>query len=239
MATSAVAKLHSFDRQQSLLNLDCSADLRSYSRNLGPGVQEKLFQRTSDTLRAQLDEHRDFLLRHQRNSQMQINPVPRVNAPNPLTVPRPWSHTLPSHEPAQPLARSPTPPPPQSPVLGDINTYPPALRAALEQCTAVQQPEDNIVYRVMFEVQGAYAGHDVHDIAGTYDSLQEANEQVVQMFLFDGTYSSGASAGYEADYEVEGGALSCAIETDGSTGGYTQIYVRRVNLPGVKRSRRR
>ncbi|KAF2854821.1 hypothetical protein T440DRAFT_360096, partial [Plenodomus tracheiphilus IPT5] len=67
--------------QHRLLSLDCSADLQSYSRNLGPGVQEKTFQRTSDALRAQLEEHRDFLLRHQQNEHAQLTPVSQVNSP--------------------------------------------------------------------------------------------------------------------------------------------------------------
>ena len=244
MATPSVGRLCSFDRQQSLLSLDCSSDLRSYSRNLGPGVQEKLFQRTSDALRAQLDEHRDFLLRHQRNNRIQASLVPRVNAPVPLAVPlegawRPWPHTLPSHEPTQPLARPPTPDRAQSPVPGDIRTYPPGLRDALEHCTAVQRPEEHTIYHVIYDVRSTYMD-DVHEISGTYHNLQEANEQVARMFLFDGDWSSGTHAGYDAEYEVlEGGALKCAIETDGSMGGYTEIYVRRVNLNEVKRSKRR
>ncbi|KAF1845799.1 uncharacterized protein K460DRAFT_355563 [Cucurbitaria berberidis CBS 394.84] len=233
MATTSIVRPHSFDRQQSLLKLDCSADLRSYSRNLGPGVQEKLFQRTSEALRAQLDEHREFLLGHQRNGQRQISPVPQVNV-------GPWPHTLPPDEPAhQPYPYAPTPPyaQTQDPIPGDVNTYPPALRDALDRCMAFQQPNDDTIYHVIEDIQSTYMDN-AHKITGTYQSLQGANEEVVRKFLFDGAWSSGIHMGYDPEYMVlEGGGLKCAIQTDGSMGGYTQIYVHHVNLSEMKRRR--
>jgi hypothetical protein len=60
------------------------------------------------------------------------------------------------------------------------------------------------------------------DTVGTYESLQEANMQVANVFLFDGYYASSD----DPTYEVEGdGGLQIQCNTDGSTGGYTEIFV--------------
>jgi hypothetical protein len=74
---------HAFSTSRNLLNLDCSADLKSYRRDLGPGVQAKCFEKTSDTIRAQLDHHRAFLLRHRHDGQGSglPSPVPRLEVP--------------------------------------------------------------------------------------------------------------------------------------------------------------
>ncbi|CBX97102.1 predicted protein [Plenodomus lingam JN3] len=92
--------------QRRLLHLDCSADLQPYSRNLGPGVQEKAFQWTSDVLRAQLEEHREFLLRQQQHEQGTLNPILQSRtpvAPGPESMPR--SHDTHAHMHATPLFR--------------------------------------------------------------------------------------------------------------------------------------
>ncbi|CAO2648961.1 Nn.00g099100.m01.CDS01 [Neocucurbitaria sp. VM-36] len=224
MATIAVTRLNRFDRQQSLLSLDCSADLRSYSRNLGPGVQEKIFQRTSEALRAQLEEHRDFLLRHNKSDLVQVSPVPHLLAPAPLAVPisnigKAQSHIIHAYGMAAAL--------PQTPRFGDINSYPPALRDALDRSAALQRPDDDAIYHVMEDIQSTYM-EDSKRIAKICDNVQEANEEVVRLFLEEGYYTSGTYACNEAEYEVfEFGGLRCAIETDGSTGGFTEIYVLR------------
>ena len=63
------------------------------------------------------------------------------------------------------------------------------------------------------------------DVVGAYDSLQDANMKVVNEFLFGGYYASAID---EPRYEVEeNGALRCEVNTDGSTGGHTEIYVKR------------
>lgn len=84
-----VQRQHSFSTSQNLLNLDCSADLKSYRRNLGPGVQAKCFEKTSDTIRAQLDNHRALLLQHRQSGQTSgiPSPVPRLEILQPHTTP--------------------------------------------------------------------------------------------------------------------------------------------------------
>lgn len=65
---------------------------------------------------------------------------------------------------------------------------------------------------------------DSHDVIGTYNDLKKANEHAVWHLLVGGFW---LSADEEAEVEVmEGGMISCAVQTDGSTGGFTTIFVR-------------
>lgn len=267
MAAAILARPDSFHRQQRLLHLDCSADLRSYSRNLGPGVQEKIFERTSDALRTQLEEHRDFLLQHQhqQHGQGRLDSITRSHVPYAQHVPQPaparlepspYAYIQPSGTAAAVASASRTaqthavlgspysakriaPRRPQNPIAGDIATYPRALREALERCLALQTTNDSedTVYHVIIAVQSTYMD-DSHEIVGTYTNLREANEKMADMFLFNGDYASGIDADETPEYDVkEGGLLSCAIMTDGSTGGYCTYYVQRARLTGSRRSR--
>lgn len=146
-----VERQHAFSTSQNLLNLDCSADLKSYRRNLGPGVQAKCFEKTSDTIRAQLDNHRAFLLQHRQSGQASAfpSPVPRLEvlqthtAPSNTAVPSQLSasnnkyhtafHPRPLQILSQPHApRQTTSARPQNSASGGISTYPSNLRQTLE-----------------------------------------------------------------------------------------------------------
>ncbi|KAF9692362.1 hypothetical protein EKO04_009711 [Ascochyta lentis] len=251
-----VPRQHAYPPSQNLLNLDCSADLKSYRRDLGPGVQAKCFEKTSDTIRAQLDDHRAFLLRHRKSGQASgfLSPVPRLevlqsyavssnNAPQPhLTAPHNNYHTA-SHprplqilsQPHAPLQTSPARP--ESPVPGNIGTYPIGLRRALERCNQYgHRYEAGSVHEVIVRVASDEMP-TTKDVVGVYESLQDANMKVANVFLFGGYYASGLD---EPTYEVgDAGDLMCAVYTDGSTGGYTEIYVKRASARRAQGPRRR
>ena len=236
---------HAFSTSRNLLNLDCSADLKSYRRDLGPGVQAKCFEKTSDTIRAQLDDHRAFLLRHRQSGQASgfPSPVPRLEVPRshtvtsnnavppPMTAPINNYHTASHPRPLQILSQPHAPQQlvsasrPQSTVPGNIATYPIDLRRALEQCAQYgHQYEPNTVYEVIVDIGSNYM-RDSKDVVGTYESLQEANMQVASVLLFDGYYASGDNPAYEIE---SAGRLKVNVMTDGSTGGDTTIWVKKV-----------
>lgn len=235
---------HTYSTSRNLLNLDCSADLISYRRDLGPGVQAKCFEKTSDTIRAQLDNHRAVLLHHRQSGQASglPSPVPRLEVLREQTVPgnraemalsngnyhtafhpRPLQILSQPHAPQQ--ARPPTRP--QRPIAGNVTTYPTDLRRALEQCA--QYGDDygsDTAFEVVVHVESNYM-EDLTEVVGVYKSLQEANMQVAKVFLFDGYYNAGVSPTYEV--EMDGG-LQIEVMTDGSTGGLTTISVAEVSI---------
>ncbi|KZM21597.1 uncharacterized protein EKO05_0008048 [Ascochyta rabiei] len=252
----SVPRQHAYPSSQNLLNLDCSADLKSYRRDLGPGVQAKCFEKTSDTIRAQLDDHRAFLLRHRKSGQASRfpSPVPRLEVlqsytvpsnnavPPQLTVPNNNYHTASQPRPLQilsqphaPLQTSPARP--ESPVPGNIGTYPIGLRQALERCNRYgDRHEAGRVHEVIVRITRERMP-TTQDVVGVYESLQDANMKAANIFLFDGHYESGL---YQPTYEVgDMGHLRCAVETDGSTGGYTEIYVKRASARRAQGPRRR
>ena len=168
VAPQRQTRQHAFSTSRNLLNLDCSADLKSYRRDLGPGVQAKCFEKTSDTIREQLDEHRAFLLLHRQNGQASgfPSPVPRLealpsqSAPNSnvasphvtatrdnyytASQPRPLRMLSQPHAPQQPLQASR----PRAPVSGQVGTYPTGLRQALERCSQYgHQRQYGVVWR--------------------------------------------------------------------------------------------
>jgi hypothetical protein len=212
MTATASLRPYAFDRQQSLLQLDCSADLRHYSRNLGPGVQERIFQTTSDALRVQLDKHRDFLLQHQRQQQPHLVPVPVPVPSGPApTLNQPYTHPTPyarpPHAPSVPpviptaiATRSPT-----KTVPGDINTYPLALREALYSHKPASRAHDGrTIYHVVSSRAGSLSGEDAVVLAACR-GLTAANEVAAQYFLEK--YLGNSE---EVKYKQLGnGALSC------------------------------
>lgn len=203
-------------RSQRLLQLDCSADLQSYRGGLGLEVQA----RRADGMMGALLPRPDALHGHAMNTHQHSTAiVPHIDA---------WRQTLPS-----------PPPAPASPIQGEFNTYPPALLSALARChTDAPPPRDGTLYQVIEDVQSTYMD-DSQVVVETYSSLHEANEGVAEHFLFGGSYSSGRAMGEEPEYEVlDGARLRCAIQTDGSMGGYAEIYVREVNVKVEKRARR-
>ena len=224
MTTAASLRAYAFDRQQSLLQLDCSADLRHYSRNLGPGVQERIFQTTSDALRTQLDEHRDFLLQHQRQQQqphLAPVPVPSGPAPAPALAHRPAFTQPPPLPPPQqqqlqkpPLtsamgpaivARSPT-----KTVSGDINTYPLALREALYSQKSTSRAQDGrTIYHIVCSRATGRAGDDTV-VMGSCRSMVAANEVAAQYFL-ENCLGNSEDVKYK---QLANGALSCEAVMD-------------------------
>ncbi|XP_014561564.1 hypothetical protein COCVIDRAFT_33554 [Bipolaris victoriae FI3] len=219
MTATASMRPYAFDRQQSLLQLDCSADLRHYSRNLGPGVQERIFQTTSDALRTQLDEHRDFLLKHQRQQQQQqqphLAPVPVPSGPEPALA-QPYTHARPYAQPPQPpsvssvipaaiATRSPT-----KTVPGDINTYPLALREALySQKSAPQAHDGRTIYHVVASRAGTHSSEEAA-VVTSRRNMVVANEVAAQYFLENYLENSE-----EIKYKQLGnGALSCEAVRD-------------------------
>lgn len=232
---------HAFSTSRNLLNLDCSADLKSYRRDLGPGVQAKCFEKTSDTIREQLDEHRAFLLRHRQDGQASgfPSPVPRLealpsqSAPNSnvasphvtatrdnyytASQPRPLRMLSQPHAPQQPLQASR----PRAPVSGQVGTYPTGLRQALERCSQYgHQRQYGIVWEVVTDVMDEYSDSRT-EVVGTYESLQEANMQSTIVFLDHGYYMED----FSPVYEVKGdGSLAIESEFDG---GRVEIYIRK------------
>ncbi|KNG49091.1 hypothetical protein TW65_04072 [Stemphylium lycopersici] len=210
MAATASPRPHGFDRQHSLLQLDCSSDLRHYSRNLGPGVQERIFQTTSDALRTQLDEHRDFLLQHQKQQQQpHLAPVPVLSGPVAAT-PQPYNHAPPYSQPPQPPLQSAIPQAiasrnPTKIVPGDINTYPLALREVLYSQKSISRPHDG---RSIFHIVSSTANRHSSDEAvmvGTCRSLVAANEVAAQYFL-ENCLNNSEEVKYK---HLVNGALNC------------------------------
>lgn len=234
---------HAFPTSRNLLNLDCSADLKSYRRDLGPGVQAKCFEKTSDTIREQLDQHRSFLLRHRQNGQASglPSPVPRlevpqshtassVNAASPhVNAPSNNYYTASQPRPLQILSqphapRQSAPPSRQnSPVPGQIGTYPTGLRQALERCSQYgHHRQPGTVWEVITNMTGSHINNG-REAVGTYETLQEANMKAAVFFLSEGYYSEI----YEPTYEVRGdGSLVIQSEVDGSLGGMVEIYIK-------------
>lgn len=61
----APGKPYEFSRpppSQTLLNLDCSSDLNSYSRSLGPGVPGRKISINDEAVRAHIEDRRDHIL---------------------------------------------------------------------------------------------------------------------------------------------------------------------------------
>ncbi|KAJ8115672.1 hypothetical protein OPT61_g2742 [Boeremia exigua] len=246
---------HTSGTSRNLLSLDCSADLRSYRRDLGPGVQAKCFEKTSDTIRAQLDDHRAFLLRHRQKGQASglPSPVPRLEVlqshtmpsqnavPPQMTAPTNNYHTAFHPRPLQILSQPHAPqrapaPRPQEPVPGNVATYPIDLQRALQQCAQYgNKYEPDNVYEVVVEIDSEYM-KDSREVVGTFKRLQEANMHVARVYLDDGYYDSGSDATYEVE---DGVSLKISVMTDGSTGGYTTISVKEVTAMPSARSNRR
>jgi hypothetical protein len=226
MNATAPARPYGLDRQRGLLNLDCSADLRPYAGQLGPGVQERIFQTTSDALRKQLDEHRDFLIRHQRQ-QSHLAPAPVLSGPAAI-APRFYVPPTTQHQPPPPLSQSAAPQPlrtrPSASVVpNDPNAYPAALREALYSRKSISRAHDGrTIYHVMSSSGDGYSEDDT-DIVGTCRSMQAANELAARYFV---DYLGGPTN--EDTYELlANGALHCKVDTGD---GHLTVYVQEGRL---------
>ncbi|KAH6629820.1 hypothetical protein C7974DRAFT_193736 [Boeremia exigua] len=240
---------HASAASRNLLNLDCSADLRLYRRNLGPGVQAKCFEKTSDTIRAQLDHHRAFLLRHRRDGRTSglPSPVPRLEVPQAMpgidaaatqmNVPTTKYHTASHPRPLQILSQphapqqAPSVPQWERPFPGNVSTYPVDLRRALEECARYEHKyEPHTVYEIVMHVTGERGEHSV---IGSSGSLQEANLLLARMFLFEGYRDYGDDATYEVSND---GSLRVSVVAEGWQRGEMTITVERNSVrPGPKR----
>lgn len=61
------------------------------------------------------------------------------------------------------------------------------------------------------------------EVVGAYESLQEANMQVANFFISEGYFKSSD----DPTYKVEGdGTLTIRCNSDGSMGGYVEIFVK-------------
>jgi len=210
-----------------LLKLDSSAHLRSYRRNLGPfritSPVERLGQqaqgaRTGDVVG--LEETRwTRMVNHAVHAIQDDYPAP---IPVHIRVPAVLSRTAaPAVQPPALTLRSA--------MMPLAHAVPPLLRAALEHSRTFA--DDGAVYEVFQETAGAYVGDEVQ-VVSAHCSLHTANERAVQHFLE--TYMCAAVD--EPEVEVrEGGMIRCAVETDGSMGGNTTVYVRLAKGPGVGR----
>lgn len=233
MAATASPHGYAFDRQQRLLQLDCSADLRHYSRNLGPGVQERIFQTTSDALRTQLDEHREFLLQHQKQKQPQqphLTPVPVPSGPAPALA-QSYTHARhytqpPPPPPASVLSTIPTAIITRSPtktIPGDINTYPLALREALysHKCTS-RAHDGRSIYHVVSSKASSHSSDEVVVVASCR-SMVAANEMTAQHFL-ERYLDKCEDIKYK---QLGNGALSCEATVDKQR---VSVYVQEARL---------
>ncbi|KAF2684918.1 hypothetical protein K458DRAFT_403855 [Lentithecium fluviatile CBS 122367] len=231
-----------------LLNLDCSADLNSYSRSLGPQAQTRpLLPLSSDALRAQFESHRDQLLRHRQAlgyvgaSPAQTPQLAHAMAPAPHHHhPSPSTSTGIIHQhiaPAPPAYRQPPPTAPtrgQSPVGGSVDTYPGQLRIALEESARVNHApaERNVIYNVVEAVNSEYMD-DTFQIIGTYKNLHSANLAAAEHMIDEGHWASGTHAGNEPEIALRrDGTLRLEIETDGSMGGLVSVFVQPERLRG-------
>ncbi|KAF2242566.1 hypothetical protein BU26DRAFT_128586 [Trematosphaeria pertusa] len=227
-----------------LLNLDCSADLTSYSRSLGPaaphtGQSTQALTPTldSEALRAQFESHHEHLLQH-RQLELQrqeavgwASPAANLYAAVPgsrATLHGPEAHSISAQSSYQwpPQRRKP------SPVAGDVSTYPPALRRALERSSVINgapSSHESTVYHVIRDMDSDYM-EDTSDIVGTYRSLHLANLVAAEYFIRE-FWDAGEAAGEEPEFELrEAGCLYTEVQTEGSTGGLGSVYVRRGSL---------
>lgn len=232
----------------SLLNLDCSADLSSYSRNLGPTVPPRSPALSSEMLRQQFEGHREMLLRtrqaqnaapaqpqtqnqNQTQTHMYSNsiapaqqqqqhyyPDPRASAQN--TTPQQFGFRQPA-APAR-AERSPSP--------GKLDTYPRELREALEESARNNgaRGNENAIYHVVEDLDSDYMD-DSSDVIGTYRNVHTANLKAAEQMVEGGYLESDD----ESELRVsigEDGNLWMQTATEGSTGGRVSIYVRRGEL---------
>ncbi|KAH4990875.1 hypothetical protein HBI76_061870 [Parastagonospora nodorum] len=209
-----------------LLKLDSSAHLRSYRRNLGPfrangpveisGEQE---QGTGVRWTCDIVDLGEMgwtrTVNHEVHAIQEDYPAPspiHIRAPAVLSqtaAPAVQPPMFPHHNAAMPHAR---------------NTVPPLLRAALEHGKTF--PNDDALYEVFEETASAYMS-DESQVVSTHRGLRAANERAVGYFVE--TYMCAAVDEPEVELKNEG-MISCTVETDGSLGGNSAVYVRRAKV---------
>jgi hypothetical protein len=226
---------------RTLLNLDCSADLTSYSRSLGPVVPDRKISITDETVRAHIEDRRDHILRSRESSrgpqvQAQALGYPPSGHPHASVPDNPNIHNpIPRPQPAQfllqrPLSTAPTPTlsRPRSPIPGNPATYPSALRSALEESSrrAAEPTPSNVVFQVIEQIDSRYMD-DSTSIVSTHKTLHSANKFAADHFISE--YGGCLDQGFEREPEFgldRYGGLEMRVETDGSMGGLCSVYVR-------------
>lgn len=224
---------------RTLLNLDCSADLTSYSRSLGPIVPDRKISINDETVRAHIEDRRDHILRSRESSrgpqiQAQALGYPPSGHPHASVPGTPAIHNpIPRPQPAQfllqrPLSTAPTPTLSRhrSPIPGNPATYPSALRLALDESSrrGVDPPPANVVFQVIEQVNSRYMD-DSTSIVSTHKSLHSANTFAAEHFISE--YGGCLNQGWDPEFGLDRyGGLEMRIETDGSTGGLCSVYVR-------------
>jgi hypothetical protein len=190
------------------------------------------YEQTNEALRAQLDEHRGFLLQQQRFRES-LAPIRQAVPMIPVHVVAAKTNRqgLPVYQ-HMSFAGQPSPPPMMQlerptrayrPVAGDVATYPPALREAIDQansCVAMQPAGG--VFQVMHRSDNGYLDDETQLVARC-TSVSEANLKVAQFFIETFWYNGMDEPTFEVDAD---GRLRCEIETDGSMGAFESIYVK-------------
>jgi hypothetical protein len=223
---------------RTLLNLDCSADLTSYSRSLGPVVPDRKISINDETVRAHIEDRRDHILRSRESSrgpqvQAQALGYPPSGHPHASVPDNPNIHNpIPRPQPAQfllqrPLSTAPTPTlsRPRSPSPGNPATYPSALRSALEESSrrAAEPTPSNVVFQVIEQINSKYMD-DSTNIISTHKTLHSANTYAAEYFIRE--YGGSLNNGWEPEFGLDRyGGLEMKIETDGSLGGLCSVYV--------------
>ena len=200
MATLLLPPSRSYDAQRhsSLLHLDCSTDLRAYSRSLGPvPAQSVPIPTISD----------DDLRRHFEPQGRDLNAVIRS---------------------ARPTYHAPLPPPTQRTPFSDMpipprsteNTYSRALREALDASSRFSgSPSAGTIYTVLDELQAVYMDSWTN-IVGSSQTLHNANLKAADHFVQ--TYDPKPD---DAELEIklrDDGSLYMQLEHDE---GLQSVYV--------------
>jgi hypothetical protein len=112
------------------------------------------------------------------------------------------------------------------PVAGDVATYPPALREALNRANASialeGSPRPIRIFRVMHYTDSNYTRDETKEVARCASAI-EANLIVAEYFIE--TFWNDSMLD-EPRFQVSaGGTLRCEVSSDGSMGGFETICV--------------
>ncbi|KAH7073068.1 hypothetical protein BKA63DRAFT_56928 [Paraphoma chrysanthemicola] len=226
-------------RGSRLLDLNCTPrfGLHMYRRSLGP--PERVPVRTDrvigEQLRTRLDEERDRMLRNPTGAGVQpLDSLFRPRIEVEWVAAKSNKQGLPVY-PQAPVVhfQSGQPPmPPEhfsrayDPVAGDVATYPPALREALNRAnasTALEgSPRQLRIFRVMHCTDSRYMRDETREVARCA-SVVEANLTVAEYFIE--TFWNNSMLDEPRFHVSAAGTLRCEVSSDGSTGGYETVCV--------------
>lgn len=89
-------------------------------------------------------------------------------------------------------------------IYGDLSTYPPILRNAIDQCNAHPDCDAPQAYEVVDDTVSNYS-EDEYGVVQECKSLREANEWALKYLIDEGFWTS--SDGSRQDVEVRDGAF--------------------------------